>query len=109
MYKNVLNTSSDNNLVKDTLKVIPAPYRYVRTVSLGNRATKLTFGGGSLELDNKGKTICTASYGCVRCGAFGTIGEFGLQCVEQDPAPIQKVYHRFFTFLCPHKPRYVTF
>jgi hypothetical protein len=70
---------------------------------------KLTFGGGSLELDNKGKTICTASYGCVRCGAFGTIGEFGLQCVEQDPAPIQKVYHRFFTFLCPYKPRYVTF
>jgi len=49
VYKNVLNTSSDNELVKDTLKVIPAPYRYISNVSLATRKTTLTFGGGSAD------------------------------------------------------------
>ena len=47
VYKNVLNTTRDNDLVKDALKVVPAPYRYVADVDLATRRTTLTFGGGS--------------------------------------------------------------
>lgn len=49
VYKNVLNTASDNNLVKDTLRPIPAPYRFVKSTSLLERKTTLTFGGGSAD------------------------------------------------------------
>jgi hypothetical protein len=49
VYKNVLNTAADNSLVKDSLKVIPAPYRFMRNVSLSDRSTTLTFGGGSAD------------------------------------------------------------
>ena len=49
VYKNVLNTSEKDSIVKDSLKVIPAPYRYVKEVSLGNRSTTLLFGGGTAE------------------------------------------------------------
>jgi len=53
VYKNVLNTSKDNNLVKDTLKVIPAPYRFIKSTSLSTRKTTLTFGGGNADtMDN---------------------------------------------------------
>lgn len=53
VYKNVLNTAQPSALVKDSLKVIPAPYRFIRTTSLGSRQTFLTFGGGSADsLDN---------------------------------------------------------
>lgn len=54
VYRNVLNTSGRDALVKDSLKVIPAPYRFVKEVSLGDRSTTLLFGGGtasSLEDD----------------------------------------------------------
>jgi len=54
VYKNVLNVSGNNALVKDALKVVPAPYRFTREMSLGNRSTTLTLGGGtanSLEDD----------------------------------------------------------
>jgi hypothetical protein len=48
VYKNVLNTyQKDQGLVKDALKLVPAPYRFVRTMSLAGRTTSLTFGGGS--------------------------------------------------------------
>ena len=47
VYKNVLNTAGDNNIVKDTLKIIPAPYRFTKSTSISNRKTSLTFGGGS--------------------------------------------------------------
>jgi len=47
VYKNVLNTAKDNDIVKDAIKVIPAPYRYVINVDLATRKTVLTFGGGS--------------------------------------------------------------
>jgi len=53
VYKNVLNVNG-NSLVKDYIKVIPAPYRFTKTMSLGSRSTTLTFGGGtanSLEDD----------------------------------------------------------
>lgn len=49
VYKNVLNTNTDNDLVKDALKVIPAPYRFIRNTSLVERVSTLTFGGGSAE------------------------------------------------------------
>lgn len=52
VYKNVLNTT-DNSIalstVKDNLKVIPAPYRFLREVSLSDRKTTLVFGGGTAD------------------------------------------------------------
>lgn len=47
VYKNVLNTYKDNDLVKDSIKVIPAPYRYTVEGDLATRRSILTFGGGS--------------------------------------------------------------
>jgi hypothetical protein len=47
VYKNVLNTAKDNELVRDAIKVIPAPYRFIATGDLASRKTILTFGGGS--------------------------------------------------------------
>lgn len=47
VFQNVLNTSKDNELVPDTIKVIPAPYRYTTSVDLTSRKTTLTFGGGN--------------------------------------------------------------
>jgi hypothetical protein len=50
VYRNVLNTSGqDNSLVKDSLKVIAAPYRFVKNMSLSDRLTTLMFGGGTAE------------------------------------------------------------
>lgn len=49
VYRNVLNTTDKSSLVKDQLKVIPAPYRYIREVSLSNRDTTLVLGGGSAD------------------------------------------------------------
>jgi hypothetical protein len=47
VYRNVLNTNADSSLVKDGLRVIPAPYRFTRRTSLAGRRTSLTFGGGN--------------------------------------------------------------
>lgn len=49
VFQNVLNTNKDNELVPDTIKVIPAPYRYTSSVDLSSRKTTLTFGGGNAE------------------------------------------------------------
>lgn len=49
VYKNVLNTTTDIALVKDTLTVIPAPYRFVKEVSLSTRKATLIFGGGTAD------------------------------------------------------------
>lgn len=49
VYKNVLNTSEKDVLVRDSLKVIPAPYRFTKNVDLATRSTTLTFGGGSAD------------------------------------------------------------
>jgi len=49
VYKNVLSNSYESGietLVKDNLKIIPAPYRFVREVSLTGRSSTLVFGGG---------------------------------------------------------------
>lgn len=47
VYKNVLNTASDNDLVPDGLKIVPAPFRFTADVDLTTRSTSLTMGGGS--------------------------------------------------------------
>lgn len=51
VYKNVLNTldASVSSAVKDSLKVIPAPFRFVKETSLKDRSTTLIFGGGSAD------------------------------------------------------------
>lgn len=49
VYKNTLNTSLNDSIVKDSLKVIPAPYRFVSTTTLSDRKTILTFGGGTAD------------------------------------------------------------
>lgn len=52
VYKNVLNNTTNANalgLVKDNLKVIPAPYRFVKEVSLRDRKATLVFGGGTAD------------------------------------------------------------
>lgn len=50
VYKNVLNTTEKDVLVKDILKVIPAPYRFVKETSLSNRTSTLLFGGGNADV-----------------------------------------------------------
>jgi hypothetical protein len=47
VYRNVLNSASDSKLVKDGLRVIPAPYRFTKSTALQSRKTILTFGGGN--------------------------------------------------------------
>jgi len=47
VYRNVINSSTDSELVKDGLRVIPAPYRFTKSVDLASRSTTLTFGGGN--------------------------------------------------------------
>lgn len=47
VYRNVLNTAKDSELVKDSLKIIPAPFRYVADVDINSRRTTLTLGGGN--------------------------------------------------------------
>jgi len=47
VYQNVINSSTDSDLVKDALRVVPAPYRFTKSVSLTGRTTTLTFGGGN--------------------------------------------------------------
>jgi len=49
VYKNTLNTAMNDSLVKDSLKVIPAPYRFVTNTALSDRRTTLTFGGGTAD------------------------------------------------------------
>lgn len=49
VFQNVLNTAKDNELVPDTIKVIPAPYRFTTATDLSSRRTSLTFGGGNAE------------------------------------------------------------
>jgi len=47
VYRNVLNTNIDSDLVPGALKVVPAPYRFTKDVDLGQRKMTLTLGGGA--------------------------------------------------------------
>ena len=49
VYRNVENTTNDKTLVRDFLKVIPAPYRFTKSTSLESRTVTLTFGGGNAD------------------------------------------------------------
>ena len=49
VYKAIINNSIDNQLVKENLIPIPAPYRFIKDGQLSTRFTILTFGGGSAE------------------------------------------------------------
>jgi hypothetical protein len=46
VYSPVTNYSIDNQSVRDSLEVIPAPRRFTSSADLTSRATTLTFGGG---------------------------------------------------------------
>ena len=49
VYKNAINASEKDDIAKETLKIIPAPYRFLKRTSLGNRNTALIFGGGNAD------------------------------------------------------------
>jgi hypothetical protein len=49
VYRNVLNTTVDADIVKDVIKIVPAPYRYTADVDLATRSTTITLGGGSAD------------------------------------------------------------
>lgn len=49
VYKNIPNVRDDVDQAGDAIKVIPAPYRFTSSVTLGSRNTVLTFGGGDAE------------------------------------------------------------
>lgn len=49
VFQSLLNRNEDNDLVKDNMHVLPAPYRYIAQTSLDTRITTLTFGGGSAQ------------------------------------------------------------
>jgi hypothetical protein len=47
IYKALINRNDDNELVKENMAIIPAPYRFTKKTELQSRLTTLTFGGGS--------------------------------------------------------------
>lgn len=49
VYQNTVNVTQRDVYAKDSLKVIPAPYRYINRASLDDRTTTLVFGGGSAD------------------------------------------------------------
>jgi len=49
VFQALLNKNSDNDLVKDSLIILPAPFRYTAETDLKTRLTTLTFGGGSAQ------------------------------------------------------------
>ena len=49
VWRNVLNTNADADVVKDVIKVVPAPYRFITSVDLATRSTTVTFGGGNAD------------------------------------------------------------
>lgn len=54
VYRNVANLSRDSAEISESLKVVPAPYRFITDVDLNTRMTTLTLGGNedsSLEND----------------------------------------------------------
>ena len=49
IYKALLNTNEDSELVPSNLQIIPCPYRFLRQMAVDTRLTTLTFGGGNAE------------------------------------------------------------
>jgi hypothetical protein len=46
VYQALINRNDDNELVKENLAVVPAPYRFIKRTDLQTRLTSLIFGGG---------------------------------------------------------------
>jgi len=49
IYQNIPNVRDDVGEVPETIKLIPAPYRFISDVNMNDRRTTLIFGGGSAE------------------------------------------------------------
>ena len=49
VFKSILNTGVDNELVTSNLEIIPAPYRYLKNYDVRSGLTTLTFGGGNAD------------------------------------------------------------
>jgi len=49
VYQNSVNLTLKDVYAKDSLKVIPAPYRFISRTSLDDRYTTLIFGGGTAD------------------------------------------------------------
>jgi hypothetical protein len=49
VYKMVTNINQDSQQVSENLEILPAPYRFTKSVDLNSRTTTLTFGGGSAD------------------------------------------------------------
>jgi len=49
VYVSATNNAVDSSYVRDKLKVVPAPYRFMKEVSLAGRNTTLIFGGGTAD------------------------------------------------------------
>lgn len=53
IYKALINSNEDDDLVQDNLQIVPCPYRFIRKMAIDTRLTTLTFGGGNADsLDN---------------------------------------------------------
>lgn len=49
VFVGILNVSDDKELVKENLEIVPAPYRFVRSVSTQTGLTTIQFGSGNAE------------------------------------------------------------
>ncbi|MAE81386.1 MAG: hypothetical protein CMB80_01530 [Flammeovirgaceae bacterium] len=49
VFKRISNLGYDSDLVSENIEMIPAPYRFIKTVSRRTGSTTLRFGGGSAE------------------------------------------------------------
>ncbi len=49
IFRRVPNLNDDNELVKEVLELIPAPFRFTRSINPSTRITTLVFGGGSAD------------------------------------------------------------
>lgn len=53
VFQGMPNLDEDGDLVKDSLSIIPAPYRYVKNMSFDTKLVSLGFGGGNAsDLDS---------------------------------------------------------
>lgn len=46
VFIGILNTNEDGDLVKENLEIIPAPYRFTKSVNIDTKLTTLQFGSG---------------------------------------------------------------
>lgn len=49
VYRGIANVNDDNELVKEVIELVPAPYRFSKKVSLDTRSTTLVLGGGNAD------------------------------------------------------------